>query len=136
MIPIAFTGTSDKVSAKQIWLLNAFCEKLDEYYGGEIELHHGDCINADAIAHAVAVSLDWDIVIHPPNIRTKRAFCNIGRIVKVHKPLPYLDRNHQMVDETVRLIAVPKGLEIMRSGTWATVRYARKLKHPIKFIYP
>lgn len=133
---IGFTGTSDKVPAKQIYLLNAFCEDITEYYKGDIELHHGDCINADAIMHAIAVSLDWDITIHPPNIRTKRALCNTGRIIEVRKPLPYLERNHEIVDATVRLIAVPKGPEIMRSGTWATVRYARKLNRPIKFILP
>jgi hypothetical protein len=46
-------------------------------------------------------------------------------------------RNHDIVDETELLIACPGELaEAVRSGTWATVRYARKLGRPIVIFWP
>jgi len=50
---------------------------------------------------------------------------------------PPLTRNHDIVDCTELLIACPKSMkEELRSGTWATVRYARKLERPVIIIYP
>jgi len=37
-----------------------------------------------------------------------------------------LARNRMMVDRAEMVIAFPRGPEVLRSGTWATVRYARK----------
>jgi len=52
-------------------------------------------------------------------------------------PKPYLERNHNIVDESELLIACPKSKEEeLRSGTWATVRYARKKGVRIILIYP
>ena len=44
----------------------------------------------------------------------------------VHLPELYLDRDHIMVDRCQWLIAGPDQEEYPRSGTWTTVRYARK----------
>ena len=55
----------------------------------------------------------------------------------VHTPKDYLERNHDIVDETDMLIATPgEEQEVQRSGTWATIRYARKQKRTILTIYP
>jgi hypothetical protein len=62
--------------------------------------------------------------VHPPTDDRKRAFCT-GNGAD-WEPKPYLERNHDIVDETTILIACPNGEERMRSGTWATVRYARQ----------
>jgi hypothetical protein len=52
-------------------------------------------------------------------------------------PKPYLVRNHDMVDQSEFLIGTPgEEQEVLRSGTWATIRYARKLKRPILIILP
>ena len=46
-------------------------------------------------------------------------------------PKDYLDRNHDIVDQTDLLIATPKeNTEVLRSGTWATIRYAKKINKP------
>lgn len=45
-------------------------------------------------------------------------------------------RNHDIVDATEWLIATPKKFEEIRSGTWATVRYAKKVKKPVTIIWP
>jgi len=53
------------------------------------------------------------------------------------KAKPYLARNQDIVDETEVLIAVPaQKKEIVRSGTWATIRRARKAGRLIYFIFP
>lgn len=98
------------------------------------ELHHGDCIGADETAHGVAAGLLIPIVIHPPISSGTRAFCqNYSRICQ---PLGYIDRDRKIVEETHYLIACPEGEEKIRSGTWTTVRYARKLLRPILILWP
>lgn len=75
-------------------------------------------------------------------VDAKRAFCyrrkGVGGELPIERePGPYLWRNHQIVDATSALIAAPFGFEEeLRSGTWATVRYARKLGRPVRFFWP
>jgi hypothetical protein len=45
-------------------------------------------------------------------------------------------RNHRIVDMTRVLVACPDGEERQHSGTWATVRYARKRGKWIIIVYP
>jgi hypothetical protein len=98
------------------------------------ELHHGDCIGADAQANDEAEDWGIYIVIHPPINTTKRAN-RTGNWY--HEPLPYLVRNKNIVNNTDMLIACPgEDAEQLRSGTWSTVRYARKLGRPIKIVLP
>jgi predicted Rossmann fold nucleotide-binding protein DprA/Smf involved in DNA uptake len=54
----------------------------------------------------------------------------------LREPLPYLERNHAIVNESDFLIAAPDGPETLRSGTWATVRYARKVGKRVLVIMP
>jgi hypothetical protein len=118
---IGFTGTQLGMSQHQ---KEQFVLKLDEL--GVTEFHHGDCIGADGEAHDIVrlfFPKVW-IVGHLPLSNGKRAFkkCDAYR-----DPLPYLVRDHKIVDETEFLIGSPKSdAEILRSGTWATIRYARK----------
>lgn len=89
--------------------------------------HHGDCLGADAEAHDIAKGAGAVVVIHPgtddqgksPN----RAHC-VG-----HETLPawpYLLRNKDIVNAVELLVAAPATVsEVVRSGTWATIRYAR-----------
>jgi len=52
--------------------------------------------------------------------------------IKLCEAKPYLDRNQDIVDGADILIAAPnEDKEIVRSGTWSTVRYARKSKKKI-----
>jgi hypothetical protein len=98
---------------------------------GDLVAHHGDCIGADDEFHSLAWYHGTRIVIHPSNISGKRAFANMrlpSSTVIIHEPKPPLVRNHDMVDVSSVVIATPAGEEVMRSGTWATIRYARKTK--------
>jgi hypothetical protein len=125
---IGVTGTSQGTTPAQRRTLATFLR--------EGTLHHGDCINADSDAHDLAVLADMDIVIHPPSNPSTRAFKSTGNIVAILPEMPYLDRNKAIVDSTVRLIAVPDGPEHIRSGTWSTVRYARKRGKPVTIVWP
>jgi hypothetical protein len=52
----------------------------------------------------------------------------------IHDPL---FRNKEIAERCDHLLACPaEDIEQLRSGTWATVRYARKAKKPITFIFP
>lgn len=95
------------------------------------EFHHGDCIGADSQAHDIVARIkpSSEIVIHPPVDPSKRAFRESSR---VRTERPYLERNHIIVDETELLIAAPSSIgEELRSGTWSTIRYARKVGQPV-----
>ena len=127
---MGFTGTQAGMTNRQ---RSRFAQLLDQSVE---EFHHGDCIGADEEAHKLTrlTIPDTKIVIHPPSNTSKQAFCASDEI---RAPKPYLDRNHDIVDETDELIATPKGFEEeLRSGTWATVRYARRKNKKVTIIWP
>lgn len=100
-------------------------------------LHHGDCVGADAHMHEFARLFDMKIVVHPPNRNSLRAFCLLKDGDKIMSSKPYLIRNRDIVDQTQVLIAAPRTMtELLRSGTWSTVRYARRLKRLIIVVWP
>ena len=131
---IGFTGTrqgmtnaqKDKVS---IILLN-FHPIIES-------LHHGDCIGADAQFHNLCIQAGWtpdEIWLHPAAPPTSRAYCNSNHIMPAKPPL---ERNHDITEIADRIIACTFGFnEIVRSGTWATIRYARKRGRTIHIIHP
>jgi len=137
---VGVTGTRRRITLEQdntIW-------KLFRWMAAT-EFHHGDCTGADAAAHAVILGTKnrrqdeglpyTSIIIHPPVIGTWRVFCQ--DYDEIREPLPYLERNHVIVDEIDLLIAIPQTTsEEIQSGTWATVRYARGLGKPVIIIDP
>ncbi len=123
---IGFTGTQKGMSQRQISSLTRLILSLKM-----IEFHHGDCIGADSEAHDIVRNMnrDVEIVVHPSSNPSKRAFKK-GDIIRYD--LPYLESNMQIVQETRLLIAAPSSLqEEFRSGTWATIRYARETGQPV-----
>jgi hypothetical protein len=93
-------------------------------------LHHGDCVRSDCLAHEIALTLGLRIVIHPPTNARFRALCEGADLVL--PPRDYLQRNRDVVDAGQLLIAMPHiPTETLRSGTWSTIRYARKRQRSI-----
>lgn len=128
MRKIGFTGTQEGMTEAQKVYMTAVLDK-------DVELHHGDCLGADAEVYVLAKTNGSRTVCHPPTNPYKRAFSSKND--EVREARDYLDRNHDIVDETQRLYATPKSnVEEHRSGTWATIRYARKKRLPITIIYP
>ena len=98
------------------------------------EFHHGDCVGADEQAHKIISKFypQVIIVLHPPENNSSRAFCESKHS---RAPLPYLDRNKEIVKETDFIFAAPKtNTEILRSGTWSTVRFARKMGKEVQLL--
>jgi hypothetical protein len=133
---VGFTGTQAGMSEEQRKAVTALLDKWKPK-----EVHHGDCVGADEQFHKAAILVGCFyggpvFHIHPPSNQSKRAFC-AARNKVMHKKKPYLDRDRDVVDQSNVLIATPKEkTEQRRSGTWYTIRYAKKRGKPIFIIYP
>lgn len=58
-------------------------------------------------------------------------------LLTVHPPMQPLARNVIIAKRCDRLLACPAEMnEVVRSGTWATVRYARNWEKPITLLMP
>ncbi len=122
-----FTGTQQGMTTGQVAF---FSQMLEEHKVTEI--HLGDCVGSDTQAYWEAKALGIKTVGHPPDVRLKRS--NL-RYDEERAPLPYLHRNHELVSEVDLLFVAPrKNEEELRSGTWATARYARKTNTEIVMI--
>lgn len=135
-ISIGITGTQLGLTLQQQNIYRKILNHLSSLKQIK-EIHHGDCIGADSIIHNISIEeFCLDVVIHPPFSTKKRAFNkNFLRIVEEKQ---YLERNKDIVDQTDILFAFPKDNkgEAIRSGTWSTVRYARKQNKKIIIIRP
>ena len=136
---IGFTGTRQGMTQAQWhWTKREILALKLDY---ENTFHHGCCVGADEQAHRIVRDhiakmgvWNWGIVLHPPQYTKHKALC-LGEVAQ-WRPKPYLDRNRDIVNCSDILIAAPAGPEVRRSGTWSTVRYARKCGKPIIIIYP
>ena len=135
---VGFTGSRNGTQNKvQLDVLKRLLENLCVRTGcyEEMLVEHGDCLGWDQVCHKIARKMHLRVFIHPPKNPTYRAFCDDATFVFPEKP--YLDRNKSIVDRTQALIAVPSTMrEEQRSGTWSTVRYARKQGKRIFIILP
>jgi hypothetical protein len=128
---IGFTGTQRGMTAAQ---KKVFQGMISLYQPSGF--HHGDCIGADAQAHDIVTEIIGFgiITIHPPIDNRKRAY---KKGYKIEEEKSYLDRNMDIVMASDILIATPKDYEEkVRSGTWATIRYANKARLKTIIIYP
>jgi hypothetical protein len=118
-VHIGFTGTRDGMTTYQRHCLEVvlWAHKHAESF------HHGDCVGADAQAHALAREVHIPCHVHPPLVSRYRAWC-VGGVR--YPPCAYRARNQAIVQACTLLIAAPKTLEeTAHSGTWMTIRFAR-----------
>lgn len=127
---VGFTGTRNGMTSIQVNSLNGFLHSKKF-----TEARHGDCVGADEQFHDIVMALGKTIHVHPPMVNTFRAFC-VGYNY-IHPPKDYIDRNHDIVDLSDIICAAPSSnVEELRSGTWATIRYARKWGKELLIFYP
>lgn len=139
---VGFTGTQEGMTPLQKAALKSVLLQFHDF-----EFHHGDCIGADAEAHAMlqtqarGTSMCRRIVIHPPTQDKKRAFTTheenwvIPFTVRVKKD--YMHRNADILAESEILLVGPKTMEEeLRSGTWSTWRHAKKAFKPYIIVFP
>jgi len=130
---LGVTGTRNDITEAQFDKLKYFFDKCPADYKG-IEFHHGDCLGADAQAAEMALEYGMRLICHPPIVKKFRAFV---KSEETRTPLDYLARNHQIVQKSNAMVALPKeSSEVQRSGTWATIRYAIKSGKTILIIFP
>jgi hypothetical protein len=97
-------------------------------------LVHGDCIGADADMHALARAAGMRVEIRPCNLNSQRAGCQADKYYDTKSPLA---RNRDIVEQADVMLACPSGFkEELRSGTWATVRHAKKRAKPLFIAWP
>ena len=119
-VRVGFTGTQAGLSSEQRATLTLW---LEERSYGVNWFVHGDCVGADEQAAGIARVLGWKLECFPSDRPDKRAYVKSD---VVHDPADPLDRNWNLASQDI-LIACPlEDKEIKRSGTWSTVRRARK----------
>jgi hypothetical protein len=129
---VGFTGARDGLTEEQHLSLVRLLTELEQL--GATDLHHGDCVGADATAATEAHLLGYRVVSHPPANSSRRAFAPSDVVLPEAN---YLDRNQHIVDECDLLIACPSSFkEQLRSGTWSTVRRARRSRKPVRLVRP
>lgn len=135
VISYGFTGTQVGMTGAQrdrVWKI--MVDAVGEYGRQGIEARHGDCIGADRDFHSICRTLGLWIVGYPPVVSGKRAWCDFD---SEREPREYLERNRDIVNASDVLVACPAGVvEELRSGTWSTVRYARKAGIPVMLVLP
>jgi hypothetical protein len=135
IIRVGFTGTRKGMTLRQ---KEVFAAKLSYLLFGydEIEFHHGACMGADVEADNIARNYGCKIHIHPSNDPNTRVNCQeFGDTVYPAKPP--LVRDQDIVDAVEVLIAAPKTeCEVIRSGTWTTVRKGRRKGITVEVMKP
>jgi hypothetical protein len=130
---VGFTGSRKGMTGHQAARVLDLLLKIKPKEG-----HHGDCIGSDAQFHDLCRMAEVAVVLHPPDNPKLRAFCKGA--IREEEPLPYLDRNHIIVDECDLLLATPKEREepmaARGQGTWSTIRYARRSDHRLRIVWP
>lgn len=137
------TGTRGGMARRQ-WaaVREHFMWMMRHQTGGTFEFHHGGCVGADRDFHKVVRGF-WGatarVVIHPA-AGVPESLCDWSDADELREPLPPLQRNHGIVAAVTPgdlLFAAPKeSEEVTRSGTWATVRAAAKLRKAVVLFLP
>lgn len=134
---IGFTGSRKGLTADhQEAVRRQLTELIEEHRDDELEAHHGDAIGADAQFHAACQQLEIPVVIHPSKDHKDRAYCPGAKVT--HPPVEFANQSAAIVNLCQILIAAPDGFkERWRgSGTWMTIRAARKAEKTIVLCYP
>jgi hypothetical protein len=130
---IGVTATRAGLSPAQKQLGGWVLQGLRDLQGART-LHHGDCIGGDAEVAEIARALGFRLISHPCNLDAYRAFVDSDEELPAKDPT---ERNHDIVDACGYLLGFsPAEQEIQRSGTWQTIRYARRLGRPRWVIGP
>jgi hypothetical protein len=119
---IGFTGSRKGITLMQKQFVAQILKENQATH-----VNHGDCVGADESFHEISHNLQLSISVFPPDKSSLRAHCSPEGEGVLHPEEGFLKRNHRIVDSSDILIACPESSkEQLRSGTWSTVRYARK----------
>jgi hypothetical protein len=133
---LGFSGTREGMTLKQGLMVSLLFKALEPS-----SFHHGAGIGADDQAHFLARGYSGHLLIHthPCNLtKYQTAKYQTGTPGDFTHPVkPPLERNHDIVDASDIMLFTPKEDQpVLRSGTWATFRYALSLNKPMVLIKP
>jgi hypothetical protein len=135
---IGFTGTQQGLTPRQLGIVYERIVALKPDV-----LLHGGCIGADDEVDELASTLGIERHVYPSTIEVKRVpnsvlLARTGSRAVIMPPASPLVRNRYIVEHCSVLLACPGGREeLLRSGTWATIRHARRNKHvTLTIVYP
>jgi len=136
---LSYTGTRKGMTQQQMREVLAIF-KLSESRGPAVRkiFHHGGAPGGDRQAHRIsqAPTIKARVYVHPAKGADPIDWYKLGA-EHVYDPQPPLVRNPDIVEGGELLVATPFEMEeILRSGTWATIRYARKIGKPYVIIRP
>jgi hypothetical protein len=99
---------------------------------------HGCCVGSDSeFCVTVKELLGIPQIGYPSTITRKVSKRACKRCTTLHPPMPPLVRNQIIVEKSDLLLATPEQEKMtIRSGTWSTIRKARKFLRPVFIIYP
>lgn len=131
---VSFTGTRQGMSEWQKQQLEKF---FTEHRGEIFAFAHGACAGADVEAHAIAREVfgkELFIAIFPSTAKTRVRGLDANFEAEPEEPLK---RDRKIVDAGYGvLLAAPLQMqEVLRSGTWSTIRYARKKKFRVEILW-
>jgi hypothetical protein len=129
---VGFTGTRRGMTMKQRTGLSRMLHRL--FRGGHDEFRHGACVGADCEAARLARSIGFKVIAHPSTMTETQGNHPSHATLPQKHPLA---RNRDIVRASTVLVATPKETEeVRRSGTWMTIRAARKKGIPVHVIAP
>lgn len=135
---LSFTGTRKGMTPRQHSIVKQILEEFEP-----TQVCHGGCKGADTEFHELCVYFSIPLIeVWPSNLpHTQGVLKSPGvssKCLVIYKPpQPPLDRNWDIIREADLVVACPDtAVENLRSGTWATVRYADQLDKTIKVIKP
>lgn len=134
---VGFTGTQEGMTQIQKELVSARLRTTMELYK-VCKAVHGYCIGADDEFGIMAMNQDYFVEVFPGcNDNGDTPKLGTSAFDLKHMPVPYLARNGVIAHSCDVLIATPRTMEEeLRSGTWATIRYAKKIGKPVDIVWP
>jgi len=134
-VNVGFTGTQNGMREDQRVAVKRLLAEL--YTSNDDEFHYGACIGADTQAVWAALEIGYTVLAYQANNVAQSKHGLIPQDAILVTPMAALTRNKRIVDNTDILVVAPQRVsETLRSGTWATVRYARKQGKPIIYVWP
>lgn len=121
-IVVGFTGTRQGCTEVQARVVSTIvAEAIAFAEGHRLDLMglHGDCVGADARFDAICRELGADVACRPCTLERFRAHTGSRELAL---PASSKVRNAAIVADSSILIGTPPGPQIMRSGTWQTIR--------------
>lgn len=144
-VTIGFTGTRKGMTERQAARLEEYLRMYQRSFGGRVEFCHGGAIGADSEADDIARTLHIPRIVRPalafpmqlPEKRMEDLSKVFGGAEILGPKSDPLARNKDIVNASAYMLAIPARMkEELRSGTWATIRFARSKRKHVVIAWP